>query len=87
MAGSCRPPVPADRIAGADFRSRNSRIGGSGTCGSDYVGAGDKAVLLKAHVRQHARNFTKLLPGAGADGERRSEDWRMFVNANVETDA
>ena len=53
----------------------------------DYVGAGDKAVLLKAHVRQHARNFTKLLPGAGADGERRSEDWRLFVNANVETEA
>ncbi len=53
----------------------------------EYVGAGDKAVLLKAHVRQHARNFTKLLPGAGAGGARRSRDWRLFVNANVETDA
>ena len=53
----------------------------------EYVGVGDKAVLLKAHVRQHARNFTKLLPGAGAGGARRSRDWRLFVNANVETDA
>ncbi len=53
----------------------------------EHVGAGDKAVPLKAHVRQHARNFTKLLPGASADCTRRSGDWRLFVNANVETDA
>ena len=53
----------------------------------EYVGAGDKATLLKSHVRQHARNFTKLLPGASASGARRSRDWRLFVNANVETEA
>ena len=53
----------------------------------EHVGAGDKAVLLKEHVRQRARNFTKLLPSASAEGALRSKDWRLFVNADVETDA
>ena len=53
----------------------------------EHVGAGDKAVLLKDHVRQRARNFTKLLPSADADGAPRSTDWRLFVNSSVETDS
>ena len=53
----------------------------------EHVGAGDKAALLKEHVRRRARNYTKLLPGADADGALRSKDWRLFVNASVETDA
>ena len=53
----------------------------------EHVGAGDKAVLLKEHVRMRARNFTKLLPGAGAEGAPRSKDWRLFVNARIEPDA
>ncbi len=52
----------------------------------EYVGAGNKAVLLKKHVRQRARNFTKLLPSASAAGAPRSKDWRLFVNAGVEAD-
>ena len=32
-------------------------------------------VLLKEHVRQRARNFTRLLPGADATGAQRSKDW------------
>lgn len=52
----------------------------------ERVGAGDRAVLLKAHVRRRARNYTRLLPGARAEGAPRSRDWRLFVNARVEAD-
>ena len=53
----------------------------------EHVGAGDRVVPLKAHVRQRARNFTKLLPGADATGAQRSKDWRLLVNASIEADA
>ena len=53
----------------------------------ERVGAGDRATLLKDHVRAHARNFTRLLPGADAEGARRSNDWRLLVNASIETEA
>ena len=53
----------------------------------EHVGAGDKAALLKEHVRNSARNFTKLLPAADADNAPRSKDWRLYVNAEVEAEA
>ena len=53
----------------------------------EHVGAGDRATLLKERVREHARNFTRLLPGAEAEGARRSRDWRLLVNASIETEA
>ena len=53
----------------------------------EHVGAADKAVLLKQHVRKGARNSTKLLPGASAEGAPRSKDWRLYVNASIETEA
>ena len=53
----------------------------------EHVGAGDRATLLKEHVREHARNFTRLLPGTEAEGARRSKDWRLLVNARIETEA
>lgn len=53
----------------------------------EHVGAGDKAVLLKDHVRKIARNFTRLLPGANTEGAPRSNDWRLYINADVETEA
>ena len=53
----------------------------------EHVGAGDRATLLKEHVQEHARNFTKLLPGVDAEGARRSKDWRLLVNASIETEA
>ena len=53
----------------------------------EHVGAGDKALLLKERVRLRAKNFTKLLPGADADGAVRSKDWRLFVNASIEIEA
>ncbi|MCY3878569.1 MAG: type IV toxin-antitoxin system AbiEi family antitoxin [Rhodobacteraceae bacterium] len=53
----------------------------------EHVGAGDRTVLLKEHVRLRARNCTKLLPGADAAGAQRSKDWRLLVNASIEADA
>ena len=52
----------------------------------EQVGAGDKAELLKEHVRKRARNFAKLLPGATAENAPRSGDWRLYVNADIETE-
>ena len=53
----------------------------------EHVGAGDRAVLLKEHVWRRAKNFTKLLPSADADGTPRSKEWRLFVNASIEIEA
>ena len=53
----------------------------------EHVGAGHRTVLLKEHVQQRARNYTKLLPGANAEGAPRSKDWRLLVNASFEADA
>ncbi len=53
----------------------------------EHVGAGDRVVQLKDHVRQHARNYTKLLPGAGAWSAQRSREWRLLVNTSIEADA
>ena len=53
----------------------------------EHVGAGDRAVLLKEHVQERARNFTKLLPAANAENAPRSEDWRLYVNATIEMEA
>ena len=44
-------------------------------------------ICRKVDVRQRARNFTKLLPGASADDAPRSKEWRLFVNASIEADA
>ncbi len=53
----------------------------------EHVGAGDRAATLKEHVRRRARNYTKLLPGADAEGALRSRDWRLLVNACIAADA
>lgn len=53
----------------------------------EFVGAGGKCGALKDYVRQHARNYTRLLPAAPVDGAERSRDWRLFVNASVEVEA
>lgn len=53
----------------------------------EHVGAGDRAAALKMHVRKRARNYTKLLPGADAEGALRSRDWRLLVNACIAADA
>ena len=52
----------------------------------ERVGAGDKAELLKEHVRNQARNFARLMPAASADNVPQSRDWRLYVNAAIETE-
>ena len=52
-----------------------------------HVGCGDKAALLKEHVQERARNFTKLLPAASAENAPRSKDWRLYVNVTIESEA
>lgn len=49
----------------------------------EHVGAGEKAADLKAYVRAHARESTRLLPNAPHRKARRHEDWKLYVNADV----
>ena len=53
----------------------------------ELVGAGARCGPLKDHVRQRARNYTRLLPSGPAEGAARSGDWRLFVNARIEAEA
>ena len=53
----------------------------------EFVGAEDRCGPLKDHVRQRARNYTRLLPSARADGAARSGDWQLLVNARIEAEA
>ena len=53
----------------------------------EHVGAGERCGPLKDHVRRRARNYTRLLPSATVEGASRSGDWRLHVNARVETEA
>ena len=53
----------------------------------EFVGAGERCGLLKHHVRQRARNYTRLLPSAPVEGSTRSGDWRLLVNARIEVEA
>lgn len=53
----------------------------------ELVGAAEKAALLKAYVREKARDVTPLLPAAPHDNARRAADWKLYVNAEVEAEA
>lgn len=50
----------------------------------EEVGAGDKALALKAYVQSHARAYVPLLPGEPEKDPRRAADWKLRVNAVVE---
>ncbi|MDE2811455.1 MAG: hypothetical protein OXM01_00390, partial [Gemmatimonadota bacterium] len=52
----------------------------------ELVGAADKTLPLKAHVRQQARDTALLLPSASDHGTR-AKDWRLLVNTEIEGDA
>lgn len=52
----------------------------------ERVGAGEKASGLKLYVRAHAAEWTGLLPKAPGRGASRNEDWKLYVNADVEPD-
>jgi predicted transcriptional regulator of viral defense system len=53
----------------------------------ELVGAAEKTVVLKAHVQEKARDATPLLPAAPHDDAKRSADWKLFINADVEPEA
>lgn len=52
----------------------------------EHVGAGEKATLLKTYVRQHARLASPLLPKKEYKHSPRSEDWKLYINAEVEAE-
>ncbi len=52
----------------------------------ELVGAADKALPLKDYVRRNARDATPLIPYAAVDHARRADDWRLLVNAEVESE-
>jgi predicted transcriptional regulator of viral defense system len=52
----------------------------------ELAGAGDKTGPLKHYVRAHTHESTVLLPGKPRGKATRNEDWKLFVNTEVETD-
>ena len=53
----------------------------------ELAGAADQAALLKAYVRDNARDATPLLPATPYEDAKRSVDWKLYVNADVEAEA
>ena len=52
----------------------------------ERVGAGEKTSPLKAHVQEHARQSSALMPDAPRARAPRNEDWKLYVNADVEAE-
>jgi predicted transcriptional regulator of viral defense system len=58
----------------------------------ERVGAGEKVALLKEYVRARAHESAPLLPnapkqrGAWRQKPKRSADWKLYINAEVEPD-
>ena len=52
----------------------------------ELVGADDKTGPLKSYVRRRARDFTPLIPYAAVDHAWRADEWRVLVNAEVESE-
>jgi predicted transcriptional regulator of viral defense system len=53
----------------------------------ELVGVKDRASLLKAYVQTNARDWTALVPGEKHTRARRADDWLLYVNADVESEA
>ena len=52
----------------------------------ERVGASTQAASLASHVQDKARDYVPLLPSASRSGADRDRDWKLLVNAEVETD-
>lgn len=52
----------------------------------ERTGAPEKAADLKAYVLKEARESTALLPGAPLEGSERDAGWKLWVNADVESE-
>ena len=53
----------------------------------ELVGAAEKTVPLKDYVRRKARNAASLLPAGPRRKGKRSADWKLDINAEVEPEA
>jgi predicted transcriptional regulator of viral defense system len=53
----------------------------------ELVGAAKQAVSLKKYVHQAAKDMTPLLPAVPHKNVSRVNDWRLFVNTQVEAEA
>jgi predicted transcriptional regulator of viral defense system len=52
----------------------------------ELVGAAAQVALLKDYVRTTAKNVTPLLPAVPHENVPRANDWRLFVNTQVEAE-
>jgi len=52
----------------------------------ELVDANEAAGGLKGYVREHAREYTMLIPGSDGEASARSPKWRLVVNAELEPD-
>ncbi|WP_439102351.1 type IV toxin-antitoxin system AbiEi family antitoxin [Congregibacter sp.] len=52
----------------------------------ELVGAENAAQGLKGYVSEHAREYTKLMPGGDKDAGPRLREWKLVVNADLEPD-
>jgi predicted transcriptional regulator of viral defense system len=52
----------------------------------ELVEAHNTAAGIKEHVREHAREYTLLIPGADQEAGQRLLDWKLIVNVALEPD-
>jgi hypothetical protein len=52
----------------------------------ELVGATAQVAPLKDYVRTAAKNVTPLLPAVPHENVPRANDWRLFVNTQVEAE-
>jgi predicted transcriptional regulator of viral defense system len=52
----------------------------------EHVGAGEKAVALRAYVRTHAHESTALVPSVPHESTPRHDDWKLYINSDVEAE-
>lgn len=52
----------------------------------EQVGVGEKTIGLKAYVRQYAKEASPLLPKKEHRDSPRSEDWKLYINTEVEVE-
>lgn len=53
----------------------------------ELIDASNKASSLKVYVRKHARLATLLSPTTPRADSQRDDDWNLYVNADVDTEA
>jgi predicted transcriptional regulator of viral defense system len=53
----------------------------------EQLGDPEKASALKAHIKSAVRQAVPLLPGAPVKDARRDMDWKLVINAEVESES